>query len=341
MRRFLSLSAALIVAVYFFTTFICYVVDEREQAVVLQFGRPIHARTQAGLYFKWPMIQTVVRLPKTRQLWGGEIMDELPDLPTKDGKKVEVIPWAVWRVTDPVVFVKVLINPMNAQQRVNEFTRNAVRDVITQYDLIELVRSSDRKLTYTFGTDLAGTSTPADAPEIAIEQPKEISAAIKVGRPKILSEIKQEASKRLGNEGGRGIEILDVGVARIDFVESVRRAAFERLRKFMESIAAYYTNDGERQKQAIINRSRAEVQRIEGEGKQRSNETRGKVDAEIIRRYAATIAEVGEFYAFLRSLEVVKTSIDAQTRLVLTTESGLLRVLKEMPTTEASSAGAR
>ena len=71
-----------------------------------------------------------------------------------------------------------------------------------------------------------------------------------------------------GQNESRGIEIVDVGLSRIEFVESVRRAAFQRLIKFMDSIAAYYTNDGERQKQEILNRTLAEVQRIEGEGKQ-------------------------------------------------------------------------
>lgn len=343
MRAIFAIIAGLIVLVTITVRTCCYIVDEREQAVVVQFGDPVVTHTDPGLYFRIPFVQTVRYLPKTRQFFGGAGNDLLPDLPTKDGKKVEVTPWAIWRITDPIAFVKVLREMENAKKRVEQFTRNAVRDVITQHDLIELVRSTNRELTYTFAIDLAGEAAEdAEAPDLAIEQPKEVKATIKMGRPKILEQIKNEARMRLSSgkeeateEAGRGIEIVDVGVSRIDFVESVRRAAFDRLRKFMESIAAYYTNDGERQKQAILNRTRAEVQRIEGEGKQQANETRGKVDAEIIRRYSKAIRETGDFYVFSRTLEVLETSASGDTRLILTTDSDLLSILKALPAATA------
>jgi membrane protease subunit HflC len=333
MRTILNLLAFIIVAVYLVVWSCCYVVDAREQAVVLQFGNPVHARTEPGLYFKVPLIQNVVKIPRTRLFWGGEASDLLPDLPTKDGKKVELTPFAIWRITDPIAFARVLRTQQTAEERVKQFTRNAVRDIITTFDLIELVRSSDRKLTYTFGTDLLAGESGKKPTEMAIEPPPELNASVRVGRPQIIKKIKDEARTRIssGQDESRGIEIVDIGLSRVDFVETVRRAAFERLRKFMESIAAYYTNDGERMKQEIINRTMAEVSRIQGEGQQRSNETRGKIDAEIIRRYAAAINETGDFYVFLRQLEAARSCLTSDTKLVLTTDNPLLRVLKSMP----------
>ncbi|MBY0585592.1 protease modulator HflC [bacterium] len=334
MRTLLSLVAFLIVAIYLIVWSCCYVVDAREQAVVLQFGNPVHARTEPGLYFKIPFVQNVLFIPRTRLFWGGEADDLLPDLPTKDGKKVELTPFAVWRITDPIAFARVLRTQQTAEERIKQFTRNAVRDIITTYDLIELVRSSDRKLTYTFGTDLLADAGNAKPAEIAIEPPPEVNATVRVGRPQILKRIKEEARARItsGQEESRGIEIVDIGLSRVDFVETVRRAAFERLRKFMESIAAYYTNDGERKKQEIINRTMAEVSRIQGEGQQRSNETRGTIDAEIIRRYAIAINETGDFFVFMRQLKAAKTCLTGDTRIILTTDSPLLQVLKQIPT---------
>ena len=125
-----------------------YVVDRREQAVVLQFGRPVAERIEPGLYMKWPLIQEVRTLPRTLQFWGGTEQDVLPDLPTKDGKKIEVVAWAVWRVSDPSQFVEKLREMDVAERRIHEFVRGAVRDTITQFDLAELIRSSDRELTY-------------------------------------------------------------------------------------------------------------------------------------------------------------------------------------------------
>ena len=88
---------------------VCYTVSERELAVLLQFGEPVASRTQPGLYFKLPLIQEVVRLPKTLQVWHGTHQSEkLVDVPTADGKKVEVTVWAAWRITDPAHFVRTL-----------------------------------------------------------------------------------------------------------------------------------------------------------------------------------------------------------------------------------------
>ena len=136
---------------------VCYVVDQREMAVVLQFGDPVAERTEPGLYFKIPFVQNVRKLPSTRQFWGNGAnrRDILSDLPTKDDKKIEVIPWAVWRINEPTVFVKTLRTLENAEERVAQITRSTIRDVITQFDLAELVRSTDRAL-YTSAGQLGG-----------------------------------------------------------------------------------------------------------------------------------------------------------------------------------------
>lgn len=321
-----------------------YVVEQRELAVVLQFGKPVVERTEPGIYVKTPWIQNVRKLPATRQFWGGDMRDVLPDLPTKDGKKVDVMPWAVWRIKEPIVFVQTLRQVDNAEQRVAQFVRGAIRDVITQYDLSELVRSTDRELTYSFTPQRMLQKVQTTQAQV---QPSEAKQVIQHGRPKILAQIKEEAMRRLatdtsvqagvdtaatqgGQPGTRGIELVDVGIAQIDFVPKVREAAFERLVAFMESIAALYENEGEREKQEIINRTEAEVEKIEGEGKQQANEIRGQADAEIIAEYAKAITETGEFYTFVRTLEAYKLAMQSDTTLVLTTDSSFFNLLKEL-----------
>ncbi len=124
---------------------VLYTVSERELAVLLQFGEPVAERTKPGLYFKLPMIQEVLRLPRTLQVWHGTTQDEkLVDVPTADGKKVEVTVWAVWRITDPVQFVRTLRTVPNAESRVKEFVRSTARDTITTHNLSEIVRSTNR-----------------------------------------------------------------------------------------------------------------------------------------------------------------------------------------------------
>jgi membrane protease subunit HflC len=336
-----------------------YTVNERELAVLLQFGQPVASQTRPGLYMKLPFVQEVLRLPKTLQVWHGTRQAEkLVDVPTADGKKVEVTVWAVWRITDPAQFVQTLRSVENAESRVKEFVRSTARDTITTYNLAEIVRSTNRKMTYTLGlppemiaaaTATTGQDVPAKALEQAIPDfvvPPEARESVALGRLKIMDQIKQEAQHALAQDGnksgkdkGRGIELVDVGLSHIEFVPQVREAAFERAVSLMEAIATKTTSEGEQRKKEIINKTQAEVQKIEGEGKQEANILKGKADADIIDSYAKAIRETGDFYTFIRTLEAYKEALKGETRLILTTDSALLRMIKKLEPAKPETKG--
>jgi membrane protease subunit HflC len=332
---------------------ILYTVDERELAVLLQFGEPLASRTKPGLYFKLPLVQEVLRLPKTLQVWHGTgPAEKLVDVPTKDGKKVEVTLWAVWKITDPVQFVRTLREVRNAESRVKEFVRSTARDTITTNDLAEIVRSTDRRMTYTLGlppevvAQTAGAARKAATPDqdqtnLDFVVPPEAKVSISKGRLKITEQIKNDAQHELAgdtqrqNPGqgigrGRGIELVDVGLSRIEFVPEVREAAFDRAISLMEAIAIKAISEGEQRKKEIINKAGADSERIEGEGQKEANILKGRVDAEIIDAYAKAIRETGEFYNFIRTLEIYKTAFKSDTRMILTTDNDLLRLIKTL-----------
>lgn len=309
-----------------------YVIDERQQAVILQFGKPVASRTEPGLYFKLPFIQEVRRLPKTLRFWRSE-GESLTDLPTADGKKVEVSAWAVWRITEPKNFVKNLGSLDNGEAAVMVRVRSALRDVITAHDLEEVVRSTDRELTYSFQDLISDLSEDVEQPpEVTAAQPG-VSGEVSFGRQEILELVEENVTRQLkkgshGEENDRGVELVEVGISHIGFVPRVREAAFERQIAFMESIAAGYTNAGLQRKQEIINAANAEVERLIGEGEKEAEIIRGQADAENIRKYAAAIKETGDFYRFVRTLGVYENALQGQTRLILTTDSELLGLLK-------------
>ncbi|MCR9199346.1 MAG: protease modulator HflC [Planctomycetaceae bacterium] len=313
-----------------------FTVNERELAVVLQFGKVVKSVEDPGLYFKIPLMQEVRRLPRTRQFWKNSPNDILVDLPTKDGKKIEISIWAIWRINDAEQFVKVMRTVDNAEQQVRQRVRAGIRDVITSYNLSEVVRSTDRELTYSFGLeDLPEDDENAELPSADLSQVGE-QATIRIGREKIMEEIRRRIETQIAagdgedNATDRGIELVDVGISNIGFVESVRRAAFERLRAFMEAIAARYRNEGEQRKQEIINEANAEAEKIRGEGEEQSKRIRGEVEAEIIESYASAIKATGDFYNFQRTLEVYEKALGSETRMILTTDSDLLRMLKQV-----------
>ncbi len=326
------LAGVLLLVVLLAARSMLYVVDTRELAVVLRFGNPVRENTQPGLGLKYPFVEEVRKLPSTRQFWGDHVDFVLPDLPTKDDKKIEVIPWAIWRIQNPTVFVQRMVTMDNAVQRVAQFTRGAIRDVITQYDLAELVRSSDRVLDTTADNVGQETSPPEDD-----DGTRRVRMDIQIGRLAILEKIKQEAQRRLADAGvggeaaqrGRGIELVDLGISHIEFVSSVREKTFDRWIAQRQAISTRNVNEGERRKQEIINRAEADVQRIQGEGQQKANEIRGRVDAEIIEKYANAIEKVGDFYTFARTLEAYENAIDGNTRLILTTDNRFLKLFQD------------
>ncbi|RMF36880.1 MAG: protease modulator HflC [Planctomycetota bacterium] len=314
---------------------VVYVVDQRQLAVVLRFGEPVRANTEPGLYFKAPIVETVRILPATLQFWGDDPSENMPDLPTKDNKKIELTPWAVWKINDPILFVKRLRTMENAQNRVAQFTRGAMRDVITQYDLEDLVRSTDREMRITeieFNEEdmklLAGV-----LPENELTAPKPKRKVI--GRLAILQKIKDAARRSLrdeagSGEGARGIELVDLGISHIDFVPEVRRTTFERWIAEREAISTRNIKEGEQQKQEILNLTNREIETIRGEGQREASEIRGQADAKVIRRYAEAIGQVGEFYTFVRTLEAYEKALDDRAELILTTENDFFKQLQTM-----------
>lgn len=329
-----------------------FVIDPREQAVVLQFGEPVRTCQEPGLYFIVPFIQEVRRLPRTYQFWtmaGGNI---LKDVQTSDGKKIEVTPWAIWKITDPGVFIEKLQTVSAGSARVKTFVRGQMRDVITKNKLAEVVRDdTQRKMQYPLLGDLLKSMEEASdqdetsqgqsaAPEEEASSESILSQLeiekIEIGRRKLVEEIEEVVRKELAKadasgQPGRGIELVDVGIARIEFVPLVQEAAFQRQIRFREAIASWYTNRGEQLKKEILNQTNAEVQKIEGEGQEQSNVIKGDVEAEVIKNYAEAIEETGEFYSFIRTLEAYKEAVGSNTRLVLTTDSEMFGLLKTIP----------
>ena len=184
-----------------------YTVSEREVAVVLEFGKPVASRTEPGLYFKVPLMQNVERYPKTLQFWRSSQEETLVDLPTADKKKIEVSAWAIWRIKDPQKFRQVLVSVKNAESNVKDRVRAAIRDEITSHNLSEVIRSTDRELTYSLQfaqPDVIEEEQKQDANGNAANNQKEenlirgdVPRSIQLGRREILNHIRENVQKRL------------------------------------------------------------------------------------------------------------------------------------------------
>jgi modulator of FtsH protease HflC len=338
MKLLLRLFAAFAVFLLLMPFFV-FVISERELAVVLRLGRPDREYAQPGVHFRLPFIETVERFPKTRQFWGGVNATPVTDVTTSDNKKIDLIPWAVWRINSPKGFVQRLRTIDAAEQRVAQISRSAIRDILGKYDLSELVRSTDRKLP---GPDdslalVAELSVDAGALPDELKSKPEPLQQLKLGRQKLMDLIKLETQRRLtdqrdGEESlGGAIEVIDVGLSQVMFVESVRQKTFDRWISEREAISMLIVKEGEQKKAKILNAAKAEVEKIEGLGQKEASELKGRADAEVIRKYADTINEVGDFYSFVRTLEAYEKSMGKDSRMIFTTDSDFFRLLKTLP----------
>ena len=335
--KYIASTLAVAALLLLLAPFFVFIIDEREMAVVLRFGAPKHEYKTPGMYFKLPGIDTVQRVSKIKQFWGDTKDDLLPDLPTKDNKKIELISWAIWRINDPKIFIQRLRTMEEAEKRVGEIVRSSIRDVVTQYDLEEIVRSTNRELLISdIGLGNTIEQLPIGVPAELLEKATESKPkGVRFGRAEILNRIKTEAHKRMASTGkesdtGRGVELIDVGISQIGFVDSVRRKTFDRWVAERQAISAKNINEGERLKAAIINETKAEVAKIEGEGEQKASEQKGKTDADVIKRYAQAIQQTGDFYTFVRTIEAYEKSIGPDSQLILSTDSPFFKLFRDM-----------
>ena len=115
---------------------ITYVVDEKNQVVILQMGKPVRTVQKAGLYFKlpWP-IQGVSVFDK--RLLDYDAAPE--DITTKDKKKLTLDNYAKWRIIDPLTFLETVRTENGAQARLDDIIYSELRAELGQHDLEEVV----------------------------------------------------------------------------------------------------------------------------------------------------------------------------------------------------------
>ncbi len=287
---------------------ILYVVSETNQVIITQFGQPIgDAITKPGLHLKVPFIQKANYFEKRWLEWDGDANQ----IPTKDKKYIWVDTYARWRISDPLVYFQRVRDERGAQSRIDDIIDGETRNAIANFDLIEIVRSSNREFELT--------------EEIAI---LDIAAAIpdiETGRDKIAQIILEKSS---GITSEFGVELRDVKIKRINYVEEVQRKVFDRMISERKRIAAKYRSEGDGKSAEIRGEKERELKIIQSEAYRKAQEIKGKADAEATRIYANAYNLDPEFYQFTKTLDTYVSTMDKDTWLLLSTDAEFLKYLK-------------
>ena len=285
-----------------------YKVSETNQVIITQFGEPKGgAVTAPGLHLKIPFIQKTNYFEKRWLEWDGDANQ----LPTKDKKYIWVDTYARWRIQDPLLYFQRVRDERGAQTRIDDIIDGQTRNAVANYDLNEIVRSSNREFEVT------------EESAIILDSQYQV-AQIQVGREKIAQIILEESSKITPEFG---IELKDVQIKRVNYVDEVQEDVFARMIAERTRIADKYRSEGDGRSAEIRGQRERELKRIQSEAYRRAQEIMGEADARATKIYADAYNRDPEFYQFMKTLETYRTIMDKETWLLLSTDAEFLKYL--------------
>lgn len=298
--------ALLVILVLVLANSACYEVSETSQVIITQFGNPVGAPVNTpGLHIKIPLVQQAHYFDKRFLEWEGSPNQ----VPTKDKRFIWVDTYARWRIVDPLKFFQRLRDERGAQSRLDDILDGETRNAVASHNLIEIVRTTNRK-----------------REEVPVESEEEnvILEPIQKGREQITREILKRASADMSD---LGIELLDIRLKQLNYVEEVQKDVFARMIAERLRIAELFRSEGEGEAARIRGERERELKRIQSEAYRSAEELRGKADAQATDIYAEAHGRDPDFYAFTKSLETYEKTMDPKTLFILATDSELLKYL--------------
>ncbi len=302
----------LIAASVFVSVNSLYTVNEAEQVVITQFGKPVgNAITTPGLKIKAPFVQIVNRFDKRILEWDGD-----PDkVTTQDKRFIWVDVYARWRIVNPKLFMERLKDEQSAQSRLDDILDGTAREVIAQHKLVEIIRSTNRE------------------PEVDAEESYEgIEVSfepINVGRIKIEQIILNDSKETMSN---MGIELMDFRFKRINYTKEVQKEIDDRMISERKRIAERYRSEGNGEMMRIMGQKERELKRIMSSATRDAQIIIGEADAQAVNIYAEAYnqsPESRDFFEFMKTLDTYKKTFSGKDTLIMTTDNSYFKYLNK------------
>jgi membrane protease subunit HflC len=332
MPRSVAPLVILVLAVLIVVSGTFYRLNETEQVIITQFGKPVGGPiTTPGLHIKTPFIQTVRRFDKRILEWDGET----DQIPTLEKRFILLDTTARWRIIKPLRFLQSVGNEQSAQSRLDDIVESAARDVVSANPLIQVVRNFQRLLPEeTEDMGVVSTVTPSQADEEALALRKGVLSE-QLGREK-LSELMLKRAQE--NMPDLGIQLIDIRVKRINYVREVEEEVYKRMISERQRVASRFRSEGDGESAEIQGQMERDLDQITSDAYRKAEEIIGQGDAEAARIYAEAYSADAEFYSYLQTLETYKHTMKGNASLLLTTDSDFYRYLKEGAGIEAPAA---
>ncbi|GHV43824.1 protein HflC [Spirochaetia bacterium] len=278
-----------------------YVIDEGEQAVIVEMGKLVRVVTDAGLHVKIPFIDEVVRYPKRIMSLEGE----QKSMPTREKQYIWVDVIARWKIADPEKFYESIQTLNAAYSKLAEIIDSEVRTVVAENYLRESVRNSNIIMDRENTLDSLGLGDDIDPSLIQSSiQPDSSYESISRGRRQLAEEILARSRTMMPEYG---IELIDVVTRQIRYSDELTQSVYNRMIKERNQIAMAFRSEGEGRKANWLGRMDNERRSILSAAYEKSETIRGTADAEASRIYAEAYGRDRSFFDFWRAVESYRT----------------------------------
>ncbi len=281
-----------------------FVVQEGEQALVVRFGKIVATHTDAGLKWRSPFVDTVIKYPKKLMSWDGEPQR----IPTKENQFIYVDTTARWRIVDPIKFYESVNTLEGAFGKLDDVIDSAVRTVISSNYLREAVRSSDEILSAnkieTFQTGEVENSATLQQLAITPTQYEKIEK----GRRVLAEEMKVLVSNIVPTFG---IEVVDILPRQIRYSDELTESVYQRMIKERNQIAQAFRAYGEGKKAEWLGKLENEKRSLLSSAYAKAEIIKGKADAEASKIYADSFGRDPAFFEFWKAIESYRRTMPA------------------------------
>ncbi len=254
-----------------------FVVDQRQFGVVYALGQIKEVITEPGLNFKLPPPFQNVSYIDKRLL----MLDSTDTEPMLTAEKQRVvIDWYVrWRIADPLEYIRnVGLDETAGANQLNRVVRNAFQEEVNKHTVKELLSAK---------------------------------------REAVMNDVRREVLKVVKGDKPWGVEVEDVRVTRVDYVDAITESVYRRMEAERKRVANELRStggaegekiraDADRQREITVANAYREAQQIKGEG-----------DAEAARTYAEAFGKDPQFAQFYRSLDAYKATLNKKSDVVV------------------------
>lgn len=309
MKKTVSVLVVLaVILVIFFLLGPFFIVIEGEQAVITRFGKIVNVEQNAGLKFKVPMVDSVIKYPKRVLSWDGDAQK----IPTKENQFIWVDTTARWKISNPKKYYESVSTIESGYAKLDDIIDSSLRTIISKNNLREAVRNSNIINEIERVPPIQQGDGGLSQDEVDFEELRKLTFTkqsyeeVAKGRMQLSEETLAAAAKLMPQFG---IELIDVVIRQIRYSDELTTSVYDRMIKERNQIASAYRSYGEGKKAEWLGKLENERKTILSGAYEEAEIIKGNADAEATTIYADAYETDPEFFSFWRSIESYRKTL--------------------------------